>query len=121
MAYILIVEAQTPLHEQLARLIEERGHHVMVVATLKDASDILTTIAPDILAADATLIDGSSDNLVRQAKDLGAKIIMMTGSPERIIEFDGAGQPYLSKPFPPEALVEKVEEVLAAPPPDAAD
>jgi DNA-binding response OmpR family regulator len=51
---------------------------------------------------------------------LGVKIIMMTGNPERIVEFDAARQPYLSKPFPAGALVEKVREVLTAiPPPDA--
>ena len=37
---------------------------------------------------------------------------MMTGNPDRIIEFDGAGQPYLSKPFPPEAFMQWVEEWL---------
>jgi DNA-binding response OmpR family regulator len=38
---------------------------------------------------------------------------MMTGNPDRIIEFDGAGQPYLSKPFPPNVFVRRVEEILA--------
>ena len=78
---------------------------------------VLGQIAPDFLAGDATLTDGSSDSLVQQAKSLGVKIIMMTGNPERIVEFDAARQPYLSKPFPPGALVEKIEEVLAAPSP----
>jgi DNA-binding response OmpR family regulator len=39
---------------------------------------------------------------------------MMTGSPDRIIEFDGAGQPYLSKPFPPDVFLQRVEEILVA-------
>jgi hypothetical protein len=29
----------------------------------------------------------------------------MTGNPDRIVELDGAGQPFLSKPFPPDAFV----------------
>jgi DNA-binding response OmpR family regulator len=37
----------------------------------------------------------------------------MTGSPDRIIEFDGSGQPYLSKPFPPEAFLQRVEQILS--------
>ena len=52
--------------------------------------------------------------LVRQALELGAKTLMMTGNPERIVEFDGAGQPYLSKPFPSELFLQRVEEILAA-------
>jgi DNA-binding response OmpR family regulator len=39
---------------------------------------------------------------------------MMTGNPDRIVEFDGAGQPYLSKPFSPDAFVQRVQQILAA-------
>jgi DNA-binding response OmpR family regulator len=39
---------------------------------------------------------------------------MMTGNPDRIVEFDGAGQPYLSKPFLPEAFLVRVREILGA-------
>jgi DNA-binding response OmpR family regulator len=44
----------------------------------------------------------------------GCKTLMMTGSPDRIMEFDGAGQPYLSKPFPPDVFLKRVQEMLAA-------
>ena len=49
---------------------------------------------------------------MQQAEALGAKTLMMTGNPDRIVEFDGAGQPYLSKPFPVEVFVERVQEIL---------
>ena len=60
------------------------------------------------------LTDGSSASLANQAKAAGAKILMMTGNPDRIIEYDGAGQPYLSKPFQPEAFLQRVGEMLGA-------
>ena len=66
-----------------------------------------------MLATDAVLTDGSSTNLAQQAKAAGAKTLMMTGSADRIVEFDGAGQPYLSKPFPPDAFLQRVQELLA--------
>jgi DNA-binding response OmpR family regulator len=66
-----------------------------------------------VLAADAVLIDGSSTSLTKQAEAAGAKILMMTGSPDRIIDFDGAGQPYLSKPFRPRHSLQRVGETLA--------
>jgi DNA-binding response OmpR family regulator len=50
----------------------------------------------------------------RQAEAAGANTLMMTGNPDRIIEFDGAGRTYLSKPFPPEAFVQRVQELVAA-------
>ena len=67
----------------------------------------------DLLATDVVLIDGSSTSLAKQAEAAGAKTLMMTGSPDRIVEFDGSGQPYLSKPFPPEAFLQRVEHILA--------
>ena len=38
----------------------------------------------------------------------------MTGNPDRIIEYDGAEQPYLSKLFLPEAFLQRVGELLGA-------
>jgi DNA-binding response OmpR family regulator len=67
-----------------------------------------------LLATDVVLIDGSSGSLVQQAAAAGTKTLMMTGNPDRIIEFEGAGQPYLSKPFLPEAFLKRVQEILSA-------
>jgi DNA-binding response OmpR family regulator len=61
---------------------------------------------------DVSLTDGLSTNLVHQAEAAGAKTLMMTGNPDRIIEFDAAGQPYLSKPFPSDLFLERVREIL---------
>jgi len=33
---------------------------------------------------------------------------MVTRSPDRIVEFDDAGRPYLSKPFPPDLFLERM-------------
>jgi DNA-binding response OmpR family regulator len=116
MDYILIVEIQAPLRQQLVRLIEQRGHCVTAVATVREAFNILRQMVPELLATDVTLTDGSSDSLVHQARSSGAKISMLTGNPERIVQFDVARQPYLSRPFPPRVLADKIEKVLATPP-----
>jgi DNA-binding response OmpR family regulator len=42
------------------------------------------------------------------------KTLMMTGNPDRIIEFDGAGKSYLSKPFLPDLFVQRVREMLSS-------
>lgn len=114
MAYVLIVDTQAAFRQQLVRLIEQAGHRAVAVATIAEAASALKTATPDLLATDVTLTDGSSTGLIQQATELGAKTLMMTGNPDRIVEFDGAGQPYLSKPFPPELFVQRMEEVLAA-------
>jgi two-component system, OmpR family, response regulator len=113
MAFILIVDTQAQLRQQLARLLESAGHRAAAVATISEAAGILQAQVPDLLATDVVLIDGSSTSLTQQAAALGVKTLMMTGNPDRIIEFDGAGQPYLSKPFLPEVFVQRVKEILA--------
>ena len=112
MAFILIVDTQAEFRQQLVRLLEQAGHRATAVATISEAASILEAEAPDLLATDAVLTDGSSGTLVKEAEAAGAKTLMMTGNPDRIIEFDGAGQPYLSKPFPPAAFLERVRELI---------
>ena len=113
MARILIVETQINVRHTLVSLLEQAGHSATAVATLAEAASILAVDAPDLLATDVVLIDGSSTSLAKQAEAAGAKTLMMTGSSDRIVEFDGSGQPYLSKPFPPEAFLQRVELILS--------
>src|SRR5690242_3382257 len=102
MAYVLIVDTQAEFRQRLLWLLERAGHRGTAVATISEAASILEGEVPDLLATDVILTDGSSTALAKQAEEQGAKTLMMTGSPDRIFEFDGAGQPYLSKPFPPD-------------------
>jgi len=114
MAHILIVDTQTELRHQLVRLLEQAGHRATAVATVSEAVTIIREDVPDLLATNVVLIDGSGTSLAKQAEAVGAKVLMITGSPDRIVEFDGSGQRYLSKPFPPEAFLRRVEEMLAS-------
>ena len=114
MAYVLIVHTQAEFRRQLVRLLEQAGHRATAVATVSEATDLLRAEVPDLLSTDVVLTDGSGTALAQQAKAAGAKTLMMTGSPDRIVEFDGAGQPYLSKPFPPDVFLQRVQEMLAA-------
>jgi DNA-binding response OmpR family regulator len=60
------------------------------------------------------LTDGSSASLVERVTKLGAKTLMMTGNLDRIMEFEGSGRPYVSKPFTQELFLQRVQEILAA-------
>jgi DNA-binding response OmpR family regulator len=101
------------VRERLVQLLEQAGHAATAVGTVSEAASMLPTLAPDLLATDAVLMDGSSANLARQAEALGTKTLMMSGNSDRIIEFEAAGQPYLSKPFLPDLFLKRVEEVLS--------
>ena len=112
MAYILIVDSQAEFGQQLVLQLEKAGHRATAVATVSAATKLMEDEVPDLLATDGVLSDGSSTSLVQQAETAGAKVLMMTGNPDRIVELDGAGQPYVSKPVAPEALVQRVRQVL---------
>ena len=114
MAHILIVDTQIELRHQLVGLLDQAGHRVTAVATISEAASLLEDHVPDLLATNVVLTDGSATSLVEQAAAAGAKILMITGSPDRIIEFDASGQRYLSKPFPPEAFLRQVQEILSS-------
>ena len=111
MAYILIVDSQAEFRQQLVLQLDKAGHRAAAVATV---SALLNSsrARPDLLATDGVLSDGSSASLVQQAAAAGAKVLMMTGNPDRIVELDGAGQPYVSKPVAPEAFFQRVRQVL---------
>jgi DNA-binding response OmpR family regulator len=114
MARILILDTQTTLRHQLVRLLEQQGHQAIAVATVSQAASFLEEHVPDLLATNVVLTNGSGISLAGRAKAAGAKVLMITGSPDRIIEFDEAEQQYLSKPFPPEVFLRRVEEILSA-------
>ena len=113
MARILIVDSQAELRHQLVRLLERAGHRATAVATISEAASLLKEHVPDLLATNVVLTDGSGINLAKQAEAASAKVLMITGSPDRIVEFDGSGQAYLSKPFPPEAFLRRVQQILS--------
>jgi DNA-binding response OmpR family regulator len=112
MAYILIVDSQAEFRQQLVLQLEKAGHRAAAVATASAATKLIEDEVPDLLVTDGVLSDGSSTSLVQQAEAADAKILMLTGNPDRIVELDGAGQPYVSKPVGPEAFVQRVRQVL---------
>ena len=114
MAYILIIDTQAEFRAQLVRLAAQAGHRATAVATVSEAASLLQAEVSVLLATDVVLIDGSSRSLAQRAQAACVKTLMMTGSSDRIVEFEGAGQPYLSKPFPPDVFLRRVEELLAA-------
>jgi DNA-binding response OmpR family regulator len=113
MAHVLIVDSHAGVREQLVRLLEQAGHRAAAVATVSEATSLVQDEVPDLLATDAVLIDGSSTGLVQQTEAAGAKILIMTGNPDRIAELDRAGQAYLSKPVPPDLFLRRVDEIVS--------
>jgi CheY-like chemotaxis protein len=52
MAYILIVDSQVEFRQQLVRLLEQAGRRATAVASVSEATSLLQTEVPDLLATD---------------------------------------------------------------------
>ena len=78
----------------MRRLSQQILPATSAVASVSEATSLLQTEVPDLLATDVVLTDGSSTSVVQQAEAAGANTLMMTGNPDQIIEFVGAGHPY---------------------------
>ena len=80
--------------DPVRRLSQQILPATSAVASVSEATSLLQTEVPDLLATDVVLTDGSSTSVVQQAEAAGANTLMMTGNPDQIIEFVGAGHPY---------------------------
>ena len=74
MAYILIVESQVEFRQLLVGLLEQAGHRATAVASVSEATSLLQTEVPDLLATDVVLKDGSSTSLVQPPKRRARKL-----------------------------------------------
>ena len=60
MAFVLIVDSQAGVRQQVVRLLAQAGHRATAVATISEATSLLQAEIPDLLATDAVLADGTS-------------------------------------------------------------
>jgi DNA-binding response OmpR family regulator len=107
---VMIVDTQIELRHQLVQVLEQAGHCVTAVATISKATSLLEEHVPDLLTTNVVPTDGSGTHLAKQAEAGGAKTLM----PDRMIEFDASRQRYLSKPFPTETFLRRVQEILSS-------
>jgi PAS domain S-box-containing protein len=121
-ATILLVEDEQAVRELASRILRRQGYRILEAAdgqaALRIAGDHMGEI--DLLLTDVVMPGGFSgrqlaEQLVSQRHDL--KVLYMSGYTDDAITHYGvldAGIAYLQKPFTPNALVHKVQEVLEA-------
>jgi len=119
---LLLVEDEASVRELTARVLKERGYHVLDAANGPDALRLMANRPPNdiqLLITDVVMPKmGGPDlaaRLARSQDDL--KVLFISGYTDKAIARDGVlveGTPFLQKPFTPDALAGKVREVLDA-------
>jgi CheY-like chemotaxis protein/anti-sigma regulatory factor (Ser/Thr protein kinase) len=119
--HILIVDDDRPLRYALAALLQNAGYVVEEAADGPEALTHLQEDRVDLMLLDIGLPSVSGLEVLKQARLLPAPplVVIMTAddTPETLLgAVRGQAYRYLRKPFAPNAIVELVDEVLAAAP-----
>ena len=85
---ILIVMPDQQMAENLRQRISERGHHVMLAGTVKDAVDIISRNQFELSFIHLCLPDGDGRELIKHVKTCfpEIRIVAMTDSNSRLLE-----------------------------------
>ncbi|MFZ1991868.1 MAG: response regulator [Alphaproteobacteria bacterium] len=115
-ARVLLIEDEPVIALDIARHVQELGHHVTRVATTKEeAINAAQEDKPDLLLADIQLADGSSgiDAASEILREIEAPVIFITAFPERLLTGRKVEPTYLiTKPFVPSAIKVAISQAL---------
>jgi CheY-like chemotaxis protein len=121
---ILLVEDEEAVRKVTRLALEQAGYRVHVAETADNALELCASpnTRIDLLLTDVVMPQVNGPELARRVREVrpGLKTLFMTGFVKSGLDGEpDPGAELLHKPFTPEALVARVEAVLAAPPPHA--
>ena len=116
---VLVVEDQDDVRRLTVRILEGRGYRVLSAASGEEALRLVrhNGSAIDLLLIDVVMPGTSGPEVVRLLEPArpAMKVLYMSGYPDASIVHQGLLKPglaFLQKPFSPEALAQKVRDVL---------
>tara|TARA_B100000886_G_scaffold117341_1_gene78936 strand:+ start:53 stop:733 length:681 start_codon:yes stop_codon:yes gene_type:complete len=113
---ILIVDDDKRLRELLKNYLSEKNFDIYLIEDFEEAKEILPIIKFDLIILDRMMPSGDGINLIKFIKkNFNSPIIMLTamGSDKNKIDgFKFGANDYLSKPFEPEELYLRINNLL---------
>lgn len=119
---ILLAEDDAGVRETVAFMLDDLGHQVLHMA--EDGREVLAYLATeeasglDLVITDFNMPGASGEEVTRAAKQLGIKVILMSGeawmSILKVAEAAGVDK-FLYKPFQEEALQQAIAELFPEP------
>ncbi len=113
---ILIVDDDKRLRELLKNYLNEKNFNIYLSGDFNEAKEILSFILFDLIILDRMMPTGDGINLIDYTKKLSnTPIIMLTAMGENINKIEGlktGADDYLSKPFEPEELFLRINNLL---------
>lgn len=118
---ILVVDDDPIVREVVVRILGGSGLRVHQAETADEAMAVLTTLAgerPQLVIIDIVLPGRNGVELARQIREElpDQPLLYMSAYPREYLREEGLGEgteAFLAKPFTPERLLQRVQEVLA--------
>lgn len=111
---ILVVEDEPVLREILIRTLKSGGYQVLEAERAEKAIELSRQRPIDLLLTDVRMPVMSGTELVSavRAREPGMKVVYISGRQDARLDCNANGTAFLLKPFKPQVLLRKVEEVL---------
>jgi len=114
---ILLVEDDVSLCLSLRNFLRDSGFPTLCAGTKREAWETIRTVQPPVCVLDLNLPDGSGLDVLRRIvqEGLPVRVIVMTAFPLQHLRPqypDGTLTAWLTKPVPPEQLLDAVRQSL---------
>jgi DNA-binding response OmpR family regulator len=111
-SYQLLLVEDDPLVAGVLRDILEAEYKVDCATSIGEASARLRTARIHLALVDSILPDGRGSELDQLARDMGTRVIHMSGHPDELSHLNACDGPYLQKPFSMSVLLNTLRQAL---------
>jgi two-component system cell cycle sensor histidine kinase/response regulator CckA len=119
MEIVLVVDDEPDIRAVVRGMLIAKGYTVIETGDPQQAIRMATQQAVHLLVTDVVMPLMKGTELAKRVQEVSpwTKVLLM--SAYKVAEVTTSGFPFIGKPFAPDALVEKVRQILGAPSPFA--
>ena len=119
MEIVLVVDDEPDIRAVVRGMLTAKGYSVIETGDPQQAIRMATQQAVHLLVTDVVMPLMKGTELAKRVQEVSpwTKVLLM--SAYKVAEVTTSGFPFIGKPFAPDALVEKVRQILGAPSPFA--
>ena len=119
MEIVLVVDDEPDIRAVVRGMLTAKGYTVIETGDPQQAIRMATQQAVHLLVTDVVMPLMKGTELAKRVQEVSpwTKVLLM--SAYKVAEVTTSGFPFIGKPFAPDALIEKVRQILGAPSPFA--
>ena len=119
MEIVLVVDDEPDIRTVVRSMLTAKGYTVLETGDPQQAIRMATQQAIHLLISDVVMPLMKGTELAKRVQEVSpwTKVLLMSAF--KVAEITASGLPFIPKPFTPEALVDRVRQILAPPTPFA--